>query len=143
MDYNEFKEWLNKNKVQKRLNFLAKKYKDKKVIIYGAGILSKVVFDNYDLSKFNIIAVADVKFYKGEEKFYDYKGICGFDVQNFNPDVIIGAVYDYNGFCTFVKECSIVDINKVKLEPIIKKGRFKRFIDYIKRVRRNLQIVFG
>ena len=57
-----FKEILEEQNAQKQINKLSRKLKNKKVVIYGAGNFSKVLFENYDLSKFNILAVSDKKF---------------------------------------------------------------------------------
>ena len=37
-------------------------YKNKKIVLYGAGQFCNCVFENYDLSKLNIIAIADARF---------------------------------------------------------------------------------
>ena len=47
---------------QKQIDKLSKKLKNKKLVIYGAGDFAKVLFENYDLSKLNILAVSDKKF---------------------------------------------------------------------------------
>ena len=49
-------------KAQKQIDKLAKKYKDKKIVVYGAGEYFKILNNNYDLSKLNIIAICDKKF---------------------------------------------------------------------------------
>lgn len=64
----QWKEYFEKINEQEYLNKLAKKLKGKKVILYGAGIISEVINEHYDLSKFNIIGIADKRFERTEEK---------------------------------------------------------------------------
>ena len=47
---------------QKQINKLARKYKNKKIVIYGAGEYFRILKENYDLSKLNIVGIADKKF---------------------------------------------------------------------------------
>jgi len=61
-DSDELKQLLKKSNMQKRIDKFAEKYKDKKVIIYGGGLLFSIINQNYDLSKLNITAVADKRF---------------------------------------------------------------------------------
>lgn len=42
-NYLEIKELLKKKNVQKRIDYFSKKYKDKKIIIYGAGMLASIL----------------------------------------------------------------------------------------------------
>ena len=54
--------YFEKHNTQKYINKLAKKYKGKKILLYGNGIISKVIKENYDLSNLNIVAITDRKF---------------------------------------------------------------------------------
>ena len=51
--------YYNEVKAQKQIDKLTKKYKNKKIVIYGAGIMSEILFKNFDLSKLNIVAICD------------------------------------------------------------------------------------
>ena len=53
---------------QNYIKKLSEKLKNKKIIIYGAGIISEVLFANYDLSNFNIIGISDKRFERTNEK---------------------------------------------------------------------------
>ena len=55
-------EFFNDNNAQKQIDKLAKKFKNKKVVIYGAGIYFQIIKNNFDISKLNIIGIADKKF---------------------------------------------------------------------------------
>lgn len=93
----DFKKYLERHQTQKKINRLAKLYKNKKIAVYGAGQFSQVIFENYDLSKLNIVAVADIKFEKNKEaKFFNYNCIAPKDLGVLDCDVILVANYDYN-----------------------------------------------
>ena len=53
---------MTKDIIQEKINQIAEKYSDKKFLIYGAGIFSKRIFETYDLSKINIVGIADKRF---------------------------------------------------------------------------------
>lgn len=57
-----FQEYLKIYNAQSKINKLAKRYKNKKIAVYGAGQFSHAIFSNYDLSNLNIVAVADLRF---------------------------------------------------------------------------------
>ena len=75
-------ELLKKEKFNKRLDKLIKKFKNKKVLIYGAGLLSKIIFENYDTNLFNIIGVMDKKFSDSNENFYGYNTYTPDNINN-------------------------------------------------------------
>lgn len=86
MDYKKYYKEVN---AQKQINKIVKKYKNKKIIIYGAGIMANILFKNYDLSKLNIIAICDKKFETAEDKtFLGYKGISPKELKTLEADVI-------------------------------------------------------
>ena len=60
--YKEFLEELKTANFQKRIDDLAKKYKNNRIILYAAGILMDVIAENFDLSALNIIAISDIKY---------------------------------------------------------------------------------
>lgn len=49
-------------KFEKYLTNLEKRLKNKKIVIYGAGIMFDCISNNFDISRFNIQAIADKKF---------------------------------------------------------------------------------
>lgn len=117
--YGELKSWLKKRNFKKNLDNLKKKYKNKKILLYGAGILAKVILDNYDLSELNIIAVSDSKF-KGNEIFYGLKTISPDKIQEIKPDIILMNTY----LDLLIKEYlnkTYPEIKRIPKIPIIKK----------------------
>ncbi|MEI8389734.1 MAG: hypothetical protein WCG23_07590 [bacterium] len=93
MNYDEILEYLKKKKLQKHINKLAKTYKNKKVLIYGAGLFFNVIQENYDLSILNIVAISDNKFEK-EEQYKGIKAIPPYEIKNADFDVMIIATFE-------------------------------------------------
>ncbi len=90
MDYLQFYKEIN---VQKQINKLAKKYKNQKIIVYGAGLMSRILFQNFDLSCLNIVGVADSKYTKNStESFWGHKTMNPVELKDFDFDVILIAV---------------------------------------------------
>lgn len=88
-------------KKYKRINFqkyidkLAVKYKNKRIIVYGAGDFFNFITKNYDLSKLNIIGISDKKFHNFQNEFYmNYHAISPCKISEHNPDVIFSGFYD-------------------------------------------------
>lgn len=97
--YAAFLKFLKENNFQKKLDNLAKKYKNKKVIIYGTGFCFDVVNENFNLSEINIIGISDIKF--DDENNSDIKNYKNYTiikpskiVEN-NPDVIFIFTQEY------------------------------------------------
>ena len=104
---------------QKYIDKLAKKYKDKKILIYGTGTIAEHLFDNYDLSKLNIIAVSDKK-YSSTSNYKGYVAIPPEDITTLNPDVILFTLYNYK---PVKKDCKQQKIS-AKMENMIKRDRY-------------------
>lgn len=82
--------------VFKDLNFekhyekLCKKLSNKKVMLYGAGIMFEFFMKNYDLSKLNIVGIADKKFeIKEINKYKNFNALKPKELLNIDFDVII------------------------------------------------------
>ena len=91
----DFKEYLEKKKAQKAIDKVAKKYKDKKVVLYGAGFFASDLLRNYDLSKLNIIAVADMKFQDDTEgDYYGYKKVGPYDLLEMDFELLLITTWD-------------------------------------------------
>ncbi len=102
-----------KSKIKK----LLKKYKNKRIILYGMGISTEVLFEKYNISDFNIIAIADRKFKKGD-KILNYEGICPEEISEYNPDAIFICNYQPERIKKSLSELGV----KTKMEFFIKKS---------------------
>ncbi len=88
-EYYYWKEFFSQKENQKKITYLKKKYKDKKIILYSNGIYFDALADSYKLKKIlNIVGISDIKY---ENNFQDiYKGFrcikpsdlkkCDFDI---------------------------------------------------------------
>ena len=137
--YDELLNKLIQKNFQKRLEKLADKYHNKRIIIYGAGLLFSIIKDNFDLSKLNIIGISDKKFCKIEgaeeaeitDKNAELKQIDPYDIYEYSPDVILIAIYYPYKVIEFLKDRIQPDIENVKIKPILKKSFIEEVKDLI------------
>lgn len=117
----ELLEHLKKVKFDKYLNKLNKITKNKTVIIYGAGALFQTVNDKYDLSKFNIIGISDIKYNQSDEgkEFLGYKIIPKEKMADYNPDIVLIATLKYLGIMENFAD-KIFFGTKTKVYPLVK-----------------------
>lgn len=118
---------------QAYIDKLAKKYKNKNIIVYGAGSFSNMIFENYDLSKLHIIAVADKKFEtQNHNTFFNIKCISPDEISKYKADVILIANADFTYFKKIVKK---IAPKNIKIDRIVKdnnpNGSFLQKFSYI------------
>jgi len=124
--YNKALEYLNKKNLQKHINTLAKKYKNKKILIYGAGMFFDVISENFDISKLNIVAISDIKF--NEETIYKGIKIVSPDkIKDLNFDAIIISNFAVRKIKNSVKSQIVPLCGKFKIE-YFNKYTVKEFI---------------
>lgn len=89
---------------QKQINKLARKYKNKKIVIYGAGIYFQILNNNFDLSKLNIVAIADKKFETSKNSNpTTFTPLAPEELKDFDFDVILVALYDDTSLCDYLE----------------------------------------
>lgn len=82
-------------KYEKQFIKLKKKYKNKRIILYGASLYFRAIQNHYDLSELNIIAIADKKFINPNTNIdVGYKKISPLEIANLKPDIVLLTVYD-------------------------------------------------
>ena len=92
----DFKTFFENQDVQNRINELAVHYSGKKIVLYGAGAFANAIFENYNLSKLNIIAVVDKRFEKDKDCFFHgIKGISPEELKYIDCDIILISNRDY------------------------------------------------
>lgn len=111
--------FLQKKNFQKRIDQLAKKYAAKKIMIYGSGMGFVAVKENYDLSKLNIIGIADMKF-DNDGEFMGYKTYEPDSFMSQKPDVVLIGMIDPDIAESFFEEEIYPEFGKFKHEPLIK-----------------------
>ena len=125
---------------EKNLKKIIKKVKNKKVIIYGTGLLFDVIAKNFSLSELNIIGISDLK-YSDTNIGFDkgYKTIPIDKIINENPDYIIVGTEVYDGIINNFKNNLFKDTN-IEIIPLAKrncKHEFLRFISKWNLVKNN------
>jgi hypothetical protein len=124
---------LKKENFNNRLGKLIKKFGNKKVLIYGAGDLSKIIFEDYDVKPLNIIGVMDKNFSDSSEKFYGYNTYTVNSINNIDFDVILVFVMGYRSVINDV--LSRVNNHKsLQIEPAIATSLEKQIKEDFERI---------
>jgi len=125
-----FKKYLEKKKAQNAIDKIAQEYENKKIILYGADLFTGDLFRNYDISKLNIIGIAD-KIFKNnvEGDYYGYTKLSPYDLLEIDFDLLLITAYDDTEIKEFLKKDLFQgeDI-KFKIKTLIKMSLF----EYIK-----------
>lgn len=130
----ELNEYVVQYNAQAKINKLARLYKNKKVAIYGAGQFAQVIFENYDLSGLNIIAIADKKFEdENQRSFFNYNCISPNELVTIDCDLILIANFDYQLMLSILDGQVLYGTKnaKVEIRPLINltfKDLFKKRI---------------
>ena len=130
-----FKEYLEKKKAQKAIDKIAKQYKGKDVILYGAGFMASDLLRNYDFKKLNVVGVADIKFQDDENgDFYGYKKMGPYDILEKDFDLLLITTYDDEPVKDFFNDDLFEGEEiKFKVKTLIKMNLW----DYIKQILNN------
>lgn len=120
-------EYLTKTNFQKRIDKLAKKYKNKKIMIYGASGAFDIITRKFDLSAINIIGIADKKFNDNGEQA-GYNAYTPYTFLNASPDVVLIAMIESEIAECFFEDTLIPEFGYFKYEPLILKKSSKKNI---------------
>lgn len=91
-------------KAQKQINKLVRKYKNKKIVIYGAGEYYQILQNNFDLSKLNIVGISDKRFETSKETNPSkYLALAPDELKEFDFDIILVALYDDVTLCDYLE----------------------------------------
>lgn len=89
---------------QRQINKLARKYKNKKIVIYGASEYFQILKNNFDLSNLNIVGIADKKFETSKDSNpTQYLALAPEELKEFDLDVILVALYDDTSLCDYLE----------------------------------------
>lgn len=125
MDYIKYFKKLN---AQRQINKLARKYRNKKIVVYGAGLMASILFKNYDLSKLNIIGVCDKKFETTQNQtFFSYTCFSPNELKDLDFDVILVLLLQDSEIIEFLKDKLLINTKNEfkKVETFIKIPFFK------------------
>ena len=112
-------------RADKQFEKLKRKYKDKKIILYGVGKYFQEIKASFDLSSLNIIAVSDKKYEDLEELTYDdsvgYNAISPRKIFDLKPDIVfLTVVEDFYVEQYFCEELFIEQKQKFKYRRFFK-----------------------
>lgn len=118
-------EYALKYKFESYLKNLKKKLKNKKIMVYGAGLFFRLLCEYFDFSDLNIIGVVDKKYKNVDEnkEFLGYKTFKPENIISENPDYLIIAT---KKFVPIFENLyfDYLDKTNIKIIPIIKKNIF-------------------
>ena len=101
----DLKKYLKLNNAQKQLDNFAKKYKNKKIVIYGAGNYFQLIEENYDLSQINIVGITDLKFASDKNlNTTKYLPLAPNELKDYDYDIIAMALINDLDIMSIVDE---------------------------------------
>ena len=116
--------YLKDVKAQDIIDRLANQYKNKKIVLYGAGIFTQMIFQDYDLSKLNIVAIADQRFeQERHHEFFVLNCIKPDNLIDLDCDIILISNYNFAKFYDILTQ-KILLFGKntdIKIKPLISK----------------------
>ena len=115
-------------KFKENLEKLVKKLKNKKVVIYGAGALFRLIHKYFDLSGLNVAAISDMKFdgHENDEEFLGYKVCAPVEIEDFKPDYVLICALKYLDIAEDLY-CYTLKGTGIKIRQIVKKP-FKKML---------------
>jgi len=123
LTYDEFDVLFKDKDIQGYINKLSQKYKDKKVLLYGAGVFAEYILDKFDFTQFDIIGISDSKFFNQKGEFKNVKKVSPKEIINLNPDVIIATVHDFISIKNVFKS-QYPEITKIPIEHVLDKNSY-------------------
>lgn len=125
-DDEDFIKYLERINFQKHLDKLAKKLKDKTIIIYGAGAFFNALNEKYDLSVLNIVAIADRKFINHEPnlEYAGYRACAPDEITSYNPDYLLVSMLYFVSVVEHLEDTCLRN-SKIKIKPLINKPFFE------------------
>ena len=115
----DLEKYIKKINFDKQYKKLIKKYKNKKIVIYGAGQLFQLIYSKYDLTQLNIVGICDRSFDKNseEQEFMGYKKIFINELYLCDADMILVATLEYLGLIEHLEK-NIFKNKKIEIRPL-------------------------
>lgn len=125
-----FDEYLKKKSVQQKIDKLAKKYKSKKVALYGAGTMCASLLENYNLKDLDIVGIGDYAYENNKvNEYFGYKTFKPSELLQQDVAVIIITVYDDENVRAYLKQkIKEEKIKNIKIETLVEMN----LMEYIK-----------
>ena len=122
--------YLKEINFDKQYKKLLRKYKNKKLVVYGAGQLFETIKEKYDLSKLDIIAVSDGKYTASDigQEFLGYKKVPLDKIAELKPDYIFVSTLKYLSIIENFED-NVFKNTKIKIRPLAPKGFWQTLKD--------------
>lgn len=117
----EFVGYLDGLNFEKTLAQLSKKLKNKKVMLYGSGVFFETIKKYYDVSKLNIIGIADKKYETDKEtkEILGYKTYAPNEIIDAKPDYVVVSTLKFVNIIDYLA-CDLLKDTKIKVVPLVK-----------------------
>lgn len=116
----DFINYLDGVNFEKTLAKMSKKLRNKKVMLYGAGTFFETIKEYYDISKLNIIGIADKKYETDKEtkEFLGYKTYAPNEIIEEKPDYVVVSTLKFVNIIDFLT-CELLKDTKIKVIPLV------------------------
>ena len=132
----EFEKILNTCRIKQKLINISKKYKNKKIVLYGAGLFADFLFERCDFSILNIVAIADKKYEQEKSLMYNgIKTISPKELTTIDCDLILITNQDYKKFIEIIdnllintqnEKINIIALTQPSKKELLLKLRYKK-----------------
>ncbi|MDD3593557.1 MAG: LicD family protein [Candidatus Gastranaerophilales bacterium] len=135
----DYKKHFKKINAEKQIKKLSKKYADKKIVIYGAGLYFSELQKHCDLSALNIIALCDRKFSNKGIQDSTYKTISPKELYNFDCDIILTAVLESETIIDHLRYVILAGGSNYNIEiiPILKNSFWSNLLSSLTKKHEN------
>ena len=122
-ELNEYTNYLKRIRFDDKLAILSKKYKGKKILIYGNGVLFDAICRNYDIGKYlDICAVSDLRYEKNpKDEYLGFKAAAPSCIKKTDAEIVLVTTVNTTEIKNFLIKNSLIK-KGVKIEPFIQKG---------------------
>ena len=131
-EYCEYIQLFKKIHFENRLKALSRKYKGKRVLIYGNGIFCDAIADTYNLSDyFNIIGTSDIRYLKNSQGYYKgFKIYSPYDIKNLNVQVVLCMTVNPAPILFKIKSNNILP-KGVKFDTVLRVCASEKFLEFV------------
>ena len=141
-EYFSYVEKLKQLNFKNNLEFLQKKYKNKKILLYAAGLFFDAIADNYNLTEYlNIVGICDIKF-KGNKPDL-YKNIKTFEpdeIKELDIDVVLACNLSPKTIENTIRKNHYISEN-INVEHIIQENHQTKLANEIEKIKSTISLL--
>lgn len=117
----DLKKYLKDRHFDKTLSAYRKKFGNRKIVVYGTGLLFEAITQNYDLSGLNIIAVSDRKYSVTKpDSYLGFDTVAPDNIKDLDPDIVLVSVLRTVVVVENLRY-DILDGTGIKVYPMVKR----------------------